>query len=243
MTDQPVTPQDVCGAETLEIMTAAPRYNRWQFERVARFLGRRVLEIGAGIGNISTFIVDGRRECVVLTDTDEYYRNRLRRRFAEHPEVIVEDLTLPTDAAEERFRRYAVDTVVALNVVEHIRDDVGAIRTMGELVQDGGRVVVLVPALPELYGSLDEALGHERRYSPRILTDVFRRAGLTLENVSWFNPVGAVGWWVNSRIRRASRIPVGQLRVFDSMVPILRVGDRVPLPFGQSLIAVGRRHG
>jgi SAM-dependent methyltransferase len=243
MTDQPVTPADACGAETLEIMAAAPRYNRWQFEHIAPFLGRRVLEIGAGIGNISAHIVEGGRDCVVLTDTDEYYRERLRRRFVEHPEVVVEDLTLPTADAGERFRRYAVDTVVALNVVEHIGDDVGAVGSMARLVKRGGRVVVLVPALPELYGSLDEELGHARRYTRATLTDVVRQAGLTLEKLSWFNPIGAVGWWVNARVRRASRIPVRQLRVFDSMVPILRVGDRVPLPFGQSLIAVGRCHG
>jgi SAM-dependent methyltransferase len=243
MAHQPVTPADSCGAETLEIMAAAPRYNRWQFERIARFLGRRVLEIGAGIGNISAHIVEGRRECVVLTDTDEYYRERLRRRFAQHPEVSVENLTLPAEDAGERFRPSAVDTVVALNVVEHIRDDRGAVRSMASVVKPGGRVIILVPALPELYGSLDVELGHERRYTRAEVADIVRGAGLSLEALSWFNPVGAVGWWLNARVRRASRIPIGQLRVFDSIVPILRVGDRVPLPFGQSLIAVGRRYG
>jgi SAM-dependent methyltransferase len=240
MTDHHVTPQDACGAETLEIMAAAPRYNRWQYDHIATYLGRRVLEIGAGIGNISAHIVGGSRDCVVLTDTDEYYRERLRRRFGERREVVVEDLRLPTDDGV-RFQKYALDTVVALNVVEHIRDDIGAVRSMASLLEPRGRVVILVPALPELYGSLDEELGHERRYTRASLSALIRQAGLALEKVSWFNPVGVLGWWVNARVRRASRIPVRQLRVFDSMVPIFRAGDRVPLPFGQSLIVVGRR--
>jgi hypothetical protein len=93
--DQAVGPADTRGAETLQIMAAAPRYNRWQYERVAPFLGRRALEIGAGIGSISAHIVAGRRDCVVLTDTDPYYRQRLRQRFARQPEVVVDQLTLP----------------------------------------------------------------------------------------------------------------------------------------------------
>jgi hypothetical protein len=112
---------------------------------------------------------------------------------------------------------------------------------MADLLESRGRVVVLVPALPELYGSLDEELGHERRYTPATLSAVVREAGLRVEQLFWSNRASVVGWWMNSRLRRAPRIPVGQLRVFDAMVPILRFGDRVPLPFGQSLVAVGRR--
>jgi phospholipid N-methyltransferase len=108
------------GDETLEILQAAPRYNRWQYSRITPYLGHRVCEVGAGIGNMSTLLLESRPNLLVLTDLDPYYRETLRRRFGGFPEVLVDELTLPDNSAPNRFRRYDLDTVVALNVVEHI---------------------------------------------------------------------------------------------------------------------------
>jgi SAM-dependent methyltransferase len=238
-----VLPGDVSGAETLEIMSAAPRYNAWQFEQISPWVGRRVLEVGSGIGNMSAHIADGGRELLVLTDTDAWYQEQLRSRFAGRPEVRVDSLTLPDAAAAGRFQPLRLDTVIALNVVEHIEDDVGTLRSMAELLAPGGRVVILVPALPSIYGSLDEELGHYRRYTRASLAAAFQGAGLTLERMFWFNRVGTFGWWFNACVRRTRLIPLSQLRSFDSMVPLLRFERFLPLPFGQSLIAIGRRDG
>lgn len=235
-------PGDAAGAETLEIMSAAPRYNAWQFEQIAPFIGRRVLEVGSGIGNMSEHIVAAGRELVVLTDTDDWYREQLRQRFSHRPEVRVEGLTLPDPAAAQRFGPLALDTVIALNVVEHIEDHVGTLRAMGSLLAPGGRVVVLVPSLPGIYGTLDKELGHYRRYTQASLSQAYEQAGLAVERIGWFNRVGTLGWWFNARVRKATRIPLGQLRSFDAMVPLLRLERFLPLPFGQSLIAIGRRN-
>lgn len=234
-------PADPAGAETLEIMAVAPRYNAWQFDRIAPFLGRRVLEVGSGIGNMSAHIAAGGVEHLVLTDTDAWYRERLDEKFGRLPAVRVTSLTLPDPAAARTFADDRLDTAIALNVVEHIPDDVGALRTMRELVVEDGRVIVLVPALEGLYGSLDRALDHQRRYTPGTLRRAFEQAGLDMLHLSWFNRVGALGWWFNARVRRQERIPTGQLRIFDALVPLLRLERWTPLPFGQSLIAVGVR--
>lgn len=232
---------DPAGAETLEIMRAAPRYNAWQYERIAPFIGRRVLEVGSGVGNISQHIVSGERELVILTDTDEYYREQLRARFSGRGNVLVDALTLPDPSASAKFREHLLDSVVALNVVEHIEDDVGALRTMGGMVTRGGKVIVLVPALPWLYGSLDSELQHFRRYSAAGLTAAVGAAGLALDKLFWFNVAGVAGWWLNAVVRRTQRIPLDQLKAFDRLVPLLKVEDHLPLPFGQSLIAVCSR--
>ncbi len=234
---------DIAGAETLEIMASAPRYNAWQYEAIAPYLGRRVLEVGSGIGNMSRHLVESGRERVVLTDTDEWYRGQLRARFGAREEVTVAPLTLPSEAAPREFAPHRLDTVVALNVVEHIRDDVGALRTMGRLVGRGGRVVVLVPALPALFGSLDRELQHQRRYTRRTLGVVAEAAGLRVETLRWFNLAGIVGWWWNAKVRRTPRIPIGQLRAFDVLVPLFRLERHLPLPCAQSLIAVGVKDG
>lgn len=234
---------DVAGAETLDIMASAARYNAWQYEIIAPYLGRRVLEVGSGIGNISRHLVAGGHELVVLTDTDEWYRGQLRASHDSDPTVVIDSLTLPDDRAPLEFAPFRLDTVVALNVVEHIPDDVGALRTMGQMVGQGGRIVVLVPALEWLYGSLDEELQHQRRYSRRALRDAVEAAGLRVEALMWFNFVGIAGWWWNAKVRRAPRIPRSQMLKFDALVPLLRMERYVPLPCAQSLIVVAVNDG
>jgi SAM-dependent methyltransferase len=241
LTDIALHPRDDAGAETLAIMQAAPRYHAWQCRRIAPFLGRRICEIGCGIGNMSSLLAGHAPERLVLTDTDPYYREIVRARFAGRAEVGVEELTLPDPDAARRFREHALDTVVALNVVEHIAEDVEALRSMRDMLVPGGRAVVLVPALPALYGSLDRNLGHARRYSRSGLQSAMERAGLRVSHAFYFNLVGTAGWFWNARVRGVRRIPIRQLRWFDALVPVLRAEDAVPLPFGQSLIAVGVR--
>jgi len=236
-----IGPADQAGAETLEIMEAAPKYNSWQFSRVAPYLGRRICEVGAGIGSMSAHIADSRPELLVLTDTDPYYRGVLQNRFASSPEVVVDQLTLPDVSAGDRYQHYALDTVVALNVIEHIAGDVAALGSIAAMLRPGGRAVILVPAFQELFGSLDRELGHVRRYTRTSLSRRMREAGFRVERAFYFNLLGTIGWWVNARLRQVPRIPVDQVRYFDTLIPMLRLEDRVPLPFGLSVIAIGAR--
>ena len=234
-----IQPADQAGAQTLEIMEAAPKYNSWQFSRVAPYLGRRICEVGAGIGSMSALIADSRPDLLVLTDTDPYYRGVLQNRFASSPEVVVDQLTLPDVSAGDRYQHYALDTVVALNVIEHIAGDVAALGSIAAMLRPGGRAVILVPAFQELFGSLDRELGHVRRYTRTSLSRRMREAGFRVERAFYFNLVGTIGWWVNARLRQVPRIPVDQVRYFDTLIPMLRLEDRVPLPFGLSVIAIG----
>jgi SAM-dependent methyltransferase len=234
-----IRPADRAGAETLEIMQTAPRYNRWQYSRVAPYLGRRICEIGSGIGNRSTLILGGAPELLVVTDTDPYYRKAQRHQFGGCHDVIVEELTLPDKTAANRFQRYGLDTVVALNVIEHIAEDLEALKSMAAMLRPGGRVVLLLPAFQKLFGSLDHELGHIRRYTRSSLSQRMNEAGFQVERAFYFNLAGTFGWWVNARLRKVRCIPVEQIRYFDTLVPILRLEDRMPLPFGQSVIAIG----
>jgi SAM-dependent methyltransferase len=230
---------DRAGAETLAIMQSAPRYNRWQYQRIAPYLGRRVCEVGAGIGNMSALIAGSQPERLVLTDLDPAYREILQTRFAQFPNVLIEHLELPDDSAGLRFKPLQLDTVVALNVIEHISEDVAALKTMANMLHPGGRAIVLVPAFQALFGTLDMELAHVRRYTRRSLTERMTQAGFQVHRSFYFNLVGTFGWWLNARVRKVPRIPIRQLRYFDALVPLLQWEDRLPLPFGQSVIAIG----
>src|ERR1700745_4286204 len=146
----PAQAADRAGAATLERMAAAPRYNRWMFERLQPWLGRRVPESGPGAGNMSAFLVDVPGvERVVLTDTEPFYLSRLRQRFADRPQVVVAELRLA--ARDPGLAGERLDTLVCLNVLEHIEQDGAALAAMRDLLQPaGGRLVLLVPALRAL---------------------------------------------------------------------------------------------
>jgi len=231
----PAEAVDQVGAATLERMAAAPRYNRWMFDRLRPWMGRRVLEIGAGIGNMSVFFAD--RERVVLTDTEPYYLGRLRERFAGRPHVTVAELRLP--ALSPGLAAERLDSVVCLNVLEHIEDDGAALSAMRQLLQPGGRLVLLVPALRALHGTLDEALGHFRRYVPAELSTKLRAAGFRVRHLEYFNLAGIPGWWLAGRVLRRRLIPSGALRWYDALVPLFRLERLLPWRVGQSLIAIG----
>jgi SAM-dependent methyltransferase len=226
---------------TLEIVSEAPRYNAWMYETIAPWVGRRILEVGSGIGNMSDQLLRGNPEHLVLTDIDPWYQEQVRARLGSRPGVRVEGLELPDPSTATRFGADRIDTVVALNVVEHIERDVEAVRSMAEIVTPGGRVVILVPAIQALYGEMDRELGHFRRYSKRSLASVMSAAGLNVERLMWFSRFSVLGWWFNGRVRRQRFIPVRQIRLLDAMVPVLRMERFLPLPFGLSLIAVGTR--
>jgi len=215
------------------------RYNRWMFDRLRRWIGRRVLEIGSGIGNLSTFLVD--REQLVLTDTREEYLSRLRQRFAGRPNIAVARLYLPNDDSAVARQRF--DTIICLNVLEHVDDDLSSLVAIRRLLAPAGRLVLLVPALPALYGTIDRALGHHRRYTRAGLADLLRATGFTLAHIEYFNLAGIPGWWWAGRVLRRDTIPGGSLKLYDALVPLFRLERFIPWRLGQSLIAIGEGGG
>jgi len=211
------------------------RYNRWMFDRIRPWIGARVLEIGSGIGTLSAFLVDRAR--LVLTDTRAEYLERLHRRFAGRSNISVARLYLPNDDAAVRGERF--DSIICLNVLEHVDDDLGSLAAIRKLLEPSGRLVLLVPALPALYGTLDRALGHHRRYTRGELESKFERTGFRVVHVEYFNLAGVPGWFLAGRVLRREMIPAGSLGLYDALVPLFKLERFLPWRVGQSLIAVG----
>jgi glycosyltransferase involved in cell wall biosynthesis len=225
------------GYRILQRMQKVSRYNRWMWEQLEPHVGRRVLEVGSGVGNMTRFLL--RRERVIATDLDAKYLQVLHHLFDAYPHVTVGRYDLnggPPPGDGER-----IDTVLCLNVLEHVVDDEQALRGVRELLEPGGRLVLLVPALGALYGSLDRALEHQRRYERPELLEKLGRAGFDVEKSWFFNLLGVPGWYVNSRVLGRTHFPPVQLTLYDRLVPLFRLESRFRLPVGMSLIAIARK--
>ena len=223
---------------TLRRLDALKRYNKWIWERLQPYVGQRVLEVGAGSGTMTRFLYG--RELIVATDKETPYLDRLRNAFRRRPGIIVERLDLESDSAAD-LSRYAFDTVLCINVLEHTVDDVAALRRVQQLLMPGGRVIVFVPAGMDVYGALDRGVGHQRRYEREMLTAKLQEAGFQVEHLSYQNQAGKLAWWVNSRLLQRQALPAAQSRIFDRIVPILRTLEGDNPSSGLSLIAVGRK--
>ena len=229
------------GGRTLEVFTGTPRLNAWQFSKLAPHVHGDVLEIGSGIGNFSRLIVEQART-VVLSDMEAHYLAALTTAFAGDRRVTVAPYDLdgePSSAiASRRF-----DAIVAVNVVEHIRDDQALVRRLTALLKPGGKLVIYVPACPFAYGSLDRALGHYRRYTPESLVALLESAGLQTPRPAYMNFFGLFGWTINGRLLRRERLSHRQLAVFERLMALFRLEDLVRLPIGLGVYVAAQKPG
>src|SRR5271170_5545223 len=230
---------DERGGEILERLNRAPRFTRWMADVIRPFVGNRVLEIGAGIGNMSTHLMP--RSIYWATDVNPHYLNYLETLRPTRPYMHVaytDGMKAESYPAGQNF-----DTVVCLNVIEHVPDDVGALRNIRDTLTDGGTAIVLVPFGPQLYGSLDEVLGHCRRYTEDQLAEVAQHAGFQVKQILKFNRPGVPAWWFNGKVLRRQTFGMGQIRLLNLLTPIFRrIDPWLPLP-PLSIIAILRKHG
>jgi 2-polyprenyl-3-methyl-5-hydroxy-6-metoxy-1,4-benzoquinol methylase len=217
-------------------MARAVNYFAWQSRLVVPHLGRRVVEIGCGIGNFTAMLLD--RDLVVAIDVQPACVQRLLERYPGRPNLhafVAEDLG--------SLARFGPDSVVCLNVLEHIQDDRAALRQMASILSPGGVIVLLLPAFPVLYGPIDRNLGHYRRYTRTSLATLVGDCQLRLRRVHYMNTLGFFGWWINARVLRREAQSEAQIALFDRFaVPLMsRAEALLPPPFGQSLLAVLER--
>ena len=234
--DDPTT--EPVGYTTIRRRSALRQYNRWIWERIERYVGQRVLEAGAGTGAMTRFLYG--RELIVATDRETPYVDRLLNAFRRRPGIAVERLDLESDDTQ-RLAHYNFDTVLAINVLEHAKDDVLALRNAHGLLQKGGRVTVFVPADPTLFGALDVGVGHLRRYSREELSSKLQEAGFEVEDIGYQNRASRLAWMINSKLLNRSELPSAQSKLFDRFVPLFRALDGPNPSTGLSLIAVGRK--
>lgn len=220
-----------------QLMSKATRYFAWQAQTVKRHLGKRVLETGCGVGNFTKHLTD--RELVVSMDVVEECVERNRAKFASHRNMQFRHLDVQEPAFLD-LKSVRADTVVCLNVLEHVRDDRLALKHMHHVLAPGGRAIFLLPAFEALYGPIDSNLGHFRRYSKQSWRKMAEEVGFRVKELRYSNPIGFAGWWIGARILHRQTHSAPMISIFDAVaVPVQSFLESwVEPPFGQSIFTV-----
>ncbi|GAC1508600.1 MAG: hypothetical protein NVS2B16_05680 [Chloroflexota bacterium] len=218
-------------------LAGAENYNRWIYAQIAPYLGKRILDVGCAIGNITKYYVD--RELVVGLDVVPEELDVARERFTgKNFEAYEVDVS---SSALLKFRDRNLDTAVCLNVLEHVEDDVHAMRNMRETLAPGARICVLVPVNKWLYGPMDSVDHHFRRYTKQEFNLKASEAGLQIEHQKYFNMLGIPAWFFTNRVLKRSMAAPVQYSLYDAIVPVLRaIEGAVSPPMGLSLVTICR---
>jgi SAM-dependent methyltransferase len=226
--------EDEYGSQILARMSRAPRYSRWLADTVRPYVGERVLEIGAGIGNLTANLIP--RTLYWATDVNPLYLDLLHQLCRTRPYLRAGHTDLRDPASFPPNGLF--DTVICVNVLEHLADDAAAFANIRRMLASGGRAIVLVPRGPALFGSLDEVLGHQRRYTRRQLQALGEQAGFRMVRVLEFNRPGALAWWLNAKLLRRRTFGFFQVKLLNLLVPLFRrIDGWLPLP-ALSLIGI-----
>ncbi len=232
------------GMETLEVIANADKFNSWMYKTIKPYCKGTILEIGSGIGNISKMFLDHGFN-IYLSDIRKNYCDVLKKKYGKQKHckgVLQMDVVDPK--FDQKWKDYfnKMDTIFALNVFEHIEDNDLAMANCRKLLKKDGHLIVLVPAYQALYNKFDEELYHYRRYNKKMLNTYFTENGYNIHKSFYFNSAGIPGWFVSGKIMKNKTIPEGQMKLYNVLVPLFKLGDKFFLnKFGLSVVSIGKK--
>ena len=226
----------------LSVIRGSLRYNAWLYSRIRRHLRGVVWDIGSGLGDISGQFDEPGIEEVILSDYDSRMVNTLRHTFLPLKNYRVLPLDIADPQVIVKYPEAIADTITCINVLEHIEKDVAALKHMRHLLKKGGKVVIFVPALPAIYGTLDRSVDHHRRYTKKTLRTAVQQAGFSVREAYYMNMFGILTWFFAGRVLRQKEFHKEACHMLDRIVPGLRAVESLGNPpVGQSLIMVAER--
>lgn len=230
------------GAEILESVTAAPLFNKWMYDTIVRYCKGNILEIGSGTGNISEFFIKDKK-AINLSDVRKEYCDILKNKFPSHQgKIFLMDLVKENFDTEYASHIGTFDTVFALNVIEHIKDNKRALSNCSKLLKPGGTIIILVPAYEWLYNILDEELYHYQRYTKSTLEGVLTKSSFQIEKSFYFNFVGMAGWFYAGKILKERTLTKNKMSLYNKLVPINKLLDRILFnSIGLSVVSVATK--
>jgi SAM-dependent methyltransferase len=230
----------------LEAMSGASNYHRWILEIFKPYLGKQLVEVGAGIGSFSDLILKHHLcESLSLVEPSDAMYSQL----AIHAQELSANVQIYTyhgtfiEAAPLIKARHSPDSILYVNVLEHIADDEGELKAVYQTLSEGGRVFIFVPALTWLFGNFDSQVGHFRRYSKAELEGKLRNAGFKILQSSYFDFPGIGPWWVKYCLMKSDTLESGAVTFYDRFIvpTVRRIESVVTIPLGKNVIAIAER--
>ena len=217
----------------------ARNYIRWIYDTIKPYLGKRILEIGSGMGNYGKIFSNFELFC--CTEIYEEYINILKKSFERNDKILVDRFNIVEDNPQ-KFLSLAIDTVVCIGVLEHIKEDTVALENIYKILVPGGRLIFFSPAIPFIYGANDSSIGHQRRYRKKELENKLRGANFYIEKMFYHNILGILGWFFNGKVLKRDVATLSQIKNFDKIVPLLRfLEERIPPFVGLNICAIARK--
>ena len=226
--------------DNLEMMADAINYQNWIYSQFEKHIGSRIVEMGAGIGNYTKLLLN--KELIVAVDNCSPCIEYMKNRFSNNKNIIPLKMDISKSDVND-LALYKPDTIICLNVLEHIQEDEEALSYMYNTLVKDGKLLLLVPAFKCLFGGVDLLVGHCRRYQKKELREKLTRAGFKIRDLYFMNSIGMAGWFLNNRILKRNEQPSSQVMFFDKfVVPWLSNLERfIRVPFGLSLIAIAEK--
>jgi len=224
----------------LQIMSKADNYNNWIWDTIKQYIGTNVLEVGAGIGTFTEYLLN--KDKVYATDIAQNCLKALSNRFRENLNIDVLYLDITSKPDTRYWEDKSIDSIICLNVIEHIENDLDALKNMASILKPGAQIILMVPAFQFIYGTIDQLDGHYRRYTLSQVKKVLSLAGFKIPIVHYFNSVGLLAWLYTNKIVKNRSTSLGKVVLYDKyVVPWLKHTEHViKPPFGQSVVAVGK---
>lgn len=228
--------KDLYDKDTLESMSQAVWYNQWTINQFSNFLHGDILEVGCGVGNFTKLLFSF--GTVSAIDINKDYLKLTKRIIGNRGEVGVGDI----EKGKYFFKDKKFDTIICLNVLEHIQNDVGALDNLFDLLKKDGRLILIVPSEKFLYGEIDRSIGHFRRYGKPDLFKKLKTAGFDNVKLRKFNILGAIGWFIAGRILKDKKVKKGNIKIFNLIAPvILSLENFAEPPVAISILAIAQK--
>ncbi|MGH9946974.1 MAG: class I SAM-dependent methyltransferase [Pyrinomonadaceae bacterium] len=228
----------------LEAMSFAVNYHRWILDEFRPFLGKRIVEVGAGSGSFSEMLLAETPDVLAVVEPSKMFDPLENGLSAIDASTKVEYYNSIFSSVHMQIREsIAPDSIIYVNVLEHIEKDSEEIMLAYESLSSGGRLFIFVPALMSLYGKFDELIGHYRRYSKRGIEEKCTRAGFKIIRSKYFDFAGIIPWWIKYKLLRSDSLQPGAVSIYDRLaVPIIRLGERlIPVPIGKNVLLIAEK--
>jgi SAM-dependent methyltransferase len=232
--------------DTLGAMEYAPNYHEWILDEFKPHIGKRVVEVGSGTGSITKKLFDYNLEKLIAIEPSKLVYNKLNEGILEYVndtgkiETEFKSFNSYLTDSKEFLCEISVDTFIYINVLEHIEDDLAELKLMYSILEEGGKILIFVPALQWLFGSHDANVGHFRRYYKKELKNKVEKAGFKIEKINYFDFLGIIPWWIAFKLLKLKYLKDDQSKVYDKIiVPLERIVEQKLSPIvGKNLLLI-----